>query len=57
MAKDKSNFEKGLKIAKVSVVPSIGPILLKQEAAALTTTMKLLLSRLKKRVSAKKIAP
>ena len=57
MAKESRSFEKGLKIAKVSVVPSIGPILLKQEAAALTTTMKLLLSRLKKRVSAKKIAP
>ena len=38
------NFENGLKIANVSLVPSIGPILLKVEEAALMATKKLLLS-------------
>lgn len=45
------NFENGLKIANVSLVPSIGPILLKVEAAALTTTIKLLLSNDKIKMS------
>lgn len=49
------SFENGLKIAKVSDVPSIGPILLKVEAAALTTTIKLLLSRDKMSMSPKRI--
>lgn len=44
MANDMSNFENGLKMAKVWLVPSIGPMLLKVDVAALTTTIKLLLS-------------
>ena len=44
MANDMSTFENGLKMAKVSPVPSIGPMLLKVEEAALMATKKLLLS-------------
>ena len=36
----------GLKMAKLEVVPRIGPILLKQLKTALVTTRKSLLSRL-----------
>ena len=46
MAIDSKSLEIGLKIAKVSVVPIIGPMLLKQLKTALTTVIKLLLSKL-----------
>lgn len=46
MAKESNSFEIGLKMEKVWPVPIIGPILLKQLKTALTTVMKLLLSRL-----------
>ena len=38
---DYFSLDKGLKIAKLSVVPSKGPILLNVEAAALVTTKRL----------------
>ena len=46
MAKESNSFEIGLKMEKVWPVPIIGPMLLKQLKTALTTVMKLLLSRL-----------
>ena len=46
MAKESNSFDIGLKMEKVWPVPIIGPMLLKQLKTALTTVMKLLLSRL-----------
>ena len=45
----------GLKMAKLEVVPRIGPILLKQLKTALVTTRKSLLSRLMIKMSDNKI--
>ena len=56
IAKDKTNFENGLKIAKVLSVPNIGPILLKALAAALKTTKNLLLSSVRIKTKPIKIA-
>ena len=46
MARESKSLEIGPKIAKLSVVPNIGPMLLKQLRTALTTVIKLLLSKL-----------
>ena len=46
IAKERRILEMGLKMAKLEVVPRIGPILLKQLKTALVTTRKSLLSRL-----------
>ena len=52
IAKDKRNLERGLKIEKLSVVPIIGPMLLKQLSTPLTMVIKLLLSKLTIKISA-----
>lgn len=46
MARESRSLEIGPKMAKLSVVPNIGPMLLKQLRTALTTVIKLLLSKL-----------